>query len=240
MTNAFQITPDPDVLQLKVELERLQLQFSNLNFEKIEAEKILAEFQHRHTLELGEIILQILELKKLQFKFKSIEYEEAKNDERRYREKFEVEKKVEVFELSDEQKQELKKSFRKASNLCHPDKVIDKFKEVAQRMFIELKYAYDINDLHKVISILEELENGHFFDKSLSNLSERDKLKSAIARLQKEIGYLEHELITLKKSSSFQLIINISNWDDYFTTMRNKLLRELSNLKDNYSRKKDN
>ncbi|WPC10980.1 hypothetical protein LEQ04_09980 [Riemerella anatipestifer] len=48
----------------------------------------------------------------------------------------------------------MKKEFRKATVLCHADKVADEFKDAAQRIFIDLKEAYDTNDLKKVSEIL--------------------------------------------------------------------------------------
>ena len=224
------IWTDPEIAALKLEIKNLENQLNGYDNEKIELEKLLSEFQHRHSIELGEIILDILKLRKLKFKADKTKYEEAENDERQYREQFDAEKEKEIFELTDEQKLELKKKFRKATVLCHPDKVADEFKEAAQRIFIELKQAYDANDLKKVSEILDELEKGNFFKTKSETVQEKDLLKAAIAKLKRQINILETEIITIKESDTFKTIIRIEDWDDYFQRTKEKLQRELEEL----------
>lgn len=224
------IWTDPEIAALKLEIKNLENQLNGYDNEKIELEKLLSEFQHRHTIELGDIILDILKLRKLIFKADKTKYEEAENDERQYREQFDAEKEKEIFELTDEQKLELKKKFRKATVLCHPDKVADEFKEAAQRIFIELKQAYDANDLKNVSEILDDLEKGNFFKTKSETVQEKDLLKAAIAKLKRQIKILETEIITIKESETFKTIISIEDWDDYFQRTKEKLQRELEEL----------
>jgi hypothetical protein len=161
-----------------------------------------------------------LKLRKLKFKSDKTKYEEAENDERQYREQVDTEKEKEIFELTDEQKLELKKKFRKATVLCHPDKVADEFKEAAQRIFIELKQAYDANDLKKVTEILDDLEKGNFFKTKSETVQEKDLLKVAIAKLKRQIKILETEIITIKESDTFKKTLAASVKDDPTTTNR--------------------
>lgn len=221
---------DPEIAALKLEIKNLENQLNGYDNEKIELEKLLSEFQHRHTIELGDIILDILKLRKLKFKSDKTKYEEAENDERQYREQVHTEKEKEIFELTDEQKLELKKKFRKATVLCHPDKVTDEFKEAAQRIFIELKQAYDTNDLKKVSEILDDLEKGNFFKTKSETVQEKDLLKAAIAKLKRQIKILETEIITIKESDTFKTLISIEDWDEYFQRTKEKLQRELEEL----------
>lgn len=224
------IWTDPEIAALKLEIKNLENQLNGFDNEKIELEKLLSEFQHRHTIELGEIILDILKLRKLKFKSDKSKFEEAANDERQYREQVNTEKEKEIFELTDEQKLELKKKFRKATVLCHPDKVADEFKEAAQRIFIELKQAYDANDLKKVTEIFDDLEKGNFFKTKSETVQEKDLLKAAIAKLKRQINILETEIITIKESDTFKTVISIEDWDDYFQRTKEKLQREFEEL----------
>jgi hypothetical protein len=224
------IWTDPEIVALKLEIKNLENQLNAYSNEKIELEKLLSEFQHRHTIELGSIILEILKLRKIKFKEDKAKYEEAENDERQYHEQVEIEKKKKIFELTDEQKIELKKKFRKATHLCHPDKVSDEFKDVAQKIFIELKNAYDSNDINKVTEILEDLEKGNYLKSRSETVSEKELLKSAIAKLRIQIKTLESEIISIKESDTFKTISTIDNWDDYFKTTKEKLQRELDEL----------
>ena len=224
------IWTDPEIAALKLEIKNLENQLNAYDNEKTELEKLLSEFQHRHTIELGGIITDILKLRKLKFKSNKKKYEEAENDERQYREQVATEKEKEIYELTEEQKIELKKKFRKATLLCHPDKVSDEFKDAAQRIFVELKQAYDANNLEKVTEILADLEKGNYFKSRSQTVLEKDLLKAAIAKLRIIIKTLEGAIISIKQSDTFKTIININNWDDYFNTTKEKLQLELDIL----------
>ena len=221
---------DPEIAALKLEIKNLENQLNAFDNEKTELEKLLNEFQHRHTKELGQIILEILKLRKLKFKDDKVKYEEAEADEREYREQVNIEKERQVFELNDDEKKELKSKFRRATTLCHPDKVSDEFKDAAQRIFIDLKIAYDANDLKKVTEILADLEKGNYFKSRSETVTEKDLLKAAIAKLRSQVKTLETEIIAIKENETFRTVSSISDWDEYFASTKQKLEKELEYL----------
>lgn len=224
------IWTDPEIAALKLEIKNLENKLNAFDNEKIELEKTLSEFQHRHAVELGEIILEILRLRKLKYKDDQEKFKEAEEDERQYREQVNTETDKEVFELSDEQKVELKKKFRKATVLCHPDKVSDEFKDAAQKIFIDLKQAYDANNLKRVSEILEDLQKGNIFKSRSETVSEKDLLKVAISKLRSQIKILETEIQEIKSSETYSTINSITNWDDYFASTKTKLQKEMEVL----------
>lgn len=225
---------DPEISALKLEIKNLENQLTGYDNEKIELEKLLSEFQYRHSIELGEIILDILKLRKLKFKNDKEKFDEAENDEKDYRDQFNTEKEKEIFVLNDEEKIELKKKFRKATILCHPDKVNDEFKSSAQEIFIELKNAYDSNNLNRVIEILDDLEKGNYFSSKSDMISEKELLKAAIAKLRAQIEKLETEIISIKQSDTFKTILDIVDWDNYFQNTKQQLKIELDILKQEF------
>lgn len=225
------IWTDPEIAALKLEIKNLENQLNAYDNEKIELEKILSDFHHRHSMELGEIILDLLKFRKLKFKADKIKYEEAENDEKQYREQVDTERGKKIFDLTEAQKIELKKKFRKASVLCHPDKVSDEFKDAAQRIFIELKAAYDANDLDKVNDLMSDLEKGNYFKSRSETVLEKDLLKVAMVKLRRQIKTLENSIITIKQSDTFITIIKIDNLDEYFRKTKEKLQAELKELK---------
>ena len=210
---------DREIEELKSELHNLEAVHGELTNEQLELEKLLSEFQHRHTLELGEIILELLKLRKIKF-----------NDERQYREQVKVEKTKDVYELTEEQKTELKKKFREATLLCHPDKVSDEFKIIAETIFIELKTAYELNDLSRVTDILNDLKKGGFTPRS-ETVSEKDLLITAITKLQRQIDLLRTQITEIRKSDTYTTIIDIDNWDEYFNRIKKDLKQELEDLR---------
>ena len=222
---------DPEIAALKLEIRNLENKLNAYDNERIELEKQLSEFQHRHTIELGDLILEILKLRKIKFKDDNLRYEEADNDEKQYQQQVEIEKVKEIFDLTDEQKKDIKKKFHKATFLCHPDKVSEEFKDVAQSIFIELKAAYDANDLKKITEILGELEKGNYLKSKSETVTELDILKAAIIKLRRKISIIEEEIIGLKQNETYKTVSSIDNWDKYFNDIKHKLEMELDTLK---------
>jgi hypothetical protein len=221
---------DPEVDALKLEIKTLENKLNAFDNEKIELEKVLLNFQHQHTLILGDTILEILKLKKLKHKLNKEKFEEYENDEKQYKESIADEKNKKVFDITEEEKLELKKNFRKASVLCHPDKVSDEHKDAAQSIFIELKAAYDANDINRVSEIVKDLEQGNYFKARSETIKEKDLLKAAIAKLKMQISVLETEIIEIKESNSFKQITTIEDWKEYFINTKELLEQELSAL----------
>jgi len=225
------IWDDPEIAALRLEVKILENQLNGYENEKIELEKLLSDFHHRHTIELGDIILEILKLRKLKYKDDEEKHQEAEEDYDQYSKDIKEEKKKPKFDLTDEEKIELKKKFRKATFMCHPDKVGDEFKNAAQKIFVDLKAAYEANDLKKVTEILNNLENGNFFKSMSDTISEKDKLLSASAKLRMQIKTLESEIISIKQSETYKTISEIADWDAYFKKTRELLEQELQELK---------
>jgi hypothetical protein len=221
---------DTEIESLKFELQNLETFHGELTNEKLELEKLLSEFQHRHTLELGEIILELLNLRKIKFKDDKVRYEETEFDERQYREQVKVEKMKCVYELTKEQKIEIKKKFREATFLCHPDKVSNSFKTIAEAIFIDLKTAYELNDLSRVTEILNDLKKGGFTPRS-ETVSEKNLLINAITKLQTKVDLLKTQISAIKQSDTYITILEIENWEEYFSRTKIGLQQELEELK---------
>ena len=231
--NSYQqitIWNDPEIAGIKLEIKILESQINAFDNEKIELEKVISDFQHRHTIELGEVILEVLRLRKIKYKNHKKEAE-AEEDFDNYSKQYESEKDKKQFVLNDDEKKELKKKFRKATTMCHPDKVSEEQKSEAEEIFIELKKAYDEHDLEKVNQLLHDLENGKKFVSQADSISEKEKLKITLEKLKQKLKGIENEIISLKETEIFTTINNISNWDNYFTETKTQLEEELQNLK---------
>jgi hypothetical protein len=220
---------DPEISGIRLEIKLLESQINAFDNEKIELEKVLSDFQHQHTLELGSLILEVLKLRKIKYKNHKKETE-AEEDYNNYNDQFETEKNKHQYELNEEEKLELKKNFRKATTLCHPDKVIEEQKAEAEEIFIALKKAYDEHDIAKVKQILKNLQTGNSFASQTESITEKEKLIIALHKLKQKLKQLEKDIITLKESETFETINNITNWDTYFKETKTQLQQELQNL----------
>lgn len=225
---------EPEISGLKLEIRNLENYLAELEEEKADLEKVLTEFEHMHTVELGALILEILKLRKLKYKDVNQEkFEETVEDEEQYQKQFEQEVEKEIFKLSDEQKVELKKSFRKATLLCHPDKFVNEPIEVqrkAENIFKDLNEANAKNDIKRVSEILETLEKGELSTPEGDKLSDKDELKKTVELLGKKVKKLETEIVEIIESETYNTIINIKNLEEYFKTTKVKLQKELEQL----------
>lgn len=230
MTFDNQVLVNAEITALRLELQKLELQYELLDNEKIELLKIVSDFEYKHSVELGELILKILKLRKQKFKGDRPKYQEASNDYKQYKEQHNKEIAKVHFELTENENKELKTKFRKASLLCHPDKVSDEFKEAAKAIFIELKTAYEANDLKRVSEILMQLQLGKLFKSKSDTISEKDKILLVINDMKLKISQIEGEIISIKETEIFKTITSISDFDKYFSETKRKLQQELINL----------
>ena len=224
---------DSEIAALKLESRSLELQINSLDDENTEIEKLLHSFEIRHNQELGDIIIKILRLRKRKLKneaekdnSKKKEYEEAKKDFDDFSQNYSTLKDEKILELTDKEKKELKVLYRKASMLCHPDKVAENQKEEAERIFKELAEAYKRNDLDKVKDILTNLEKGVF----LSNTdvtNEKEKLLILVQQLRIKRDRMEEELNDLRNSETYNTVSSIDDWDEYFKNLKQKLTNQL-------------
>ena len=228
------IWSDPEIAALKLEIKNIENQINAFDNEKTELEKILADFQHQHSIELGEIILEILKLRRIKFKDDKEKFEEAKRDEEEYQGQFEAEKEKDIQVLNEEQKKELKKKFRKATTLCHPDKFSNEPIEVqkqAEEIFKELNEANAKNELARVTEILENLEKGILKAEKGDSISDKEILRATINRLKAKLKNIESEILNIKQSDTFKTVTFIEDWKIYFEQTKEKLKSELEELK---------
>lgn len=219
-----------DIAALKLEIRHLEHQLNAYDDEKTELEKTLTLFQHRHTKELGKYISRLLHLRKLKFVWDDEKFAEAEQDEREYHQQLEEENAKEIQTLSEDDQKALKRAYKKASILCHPDKVAEEMKEDATETFTKLKQAYEENNLALVQEILDDLEQGNFFKSRTASISEKEKLQLEIRRLREKIQALETEIYTIKESEEYQTISEIEDWDKYFDNIREQLKDEIERI----------
>jgi hypothetical protein len=220
---------DPEIEGLKLEAKSLEAKLNKLSNEKADLEKLIHEFGVRHNKELGELILKILKFRKSKAKGTPKETE-AEEDYKNYSQEFEVSKNEKIADLSEEELIEIKKKYRKASKLCHPDVVSEEQKELADKLFAELNAAYERNDIEKVREILENLEKGNFFVNKSDAIDENRLMKTEIEKLRIRIQELQQQVQSIKESEAYKTISSIEDWDIYFENTKQKLEEQATAL----------
>jgi len=133
--------------------------------------------------------------------------------------------------LSDEDKAELKRLYRKAATLCHPDKVSEEQKESANKLFQELNEANASNNIEKVRELLSALENNKAFSTFADTVNEKEKLKAEVNRLRQTIEQIKGKITEILSDEVYQKIAAIEDFDGYFGDLKGQLEKELEKLK---------
>ena len=165
----------------------------------------------KELLEEDEEFQEFQELKKHYNDFHS-EYEEARNQKR--------------FNLNDQEENELKNLFIKATRLCNPNLVSKEHKDQAYEVTLQLNKAYTQKNLKKVENILNTLEENDHFNKTNNKIENVQNMKSIIIELKEKIAIISQELKTIEEDEIFSLVQNIEDWYSYCNEVRNNLEKE--------------
>jgi hypothetical protein len=240
LQKTHQIAPSNVIIQgLKTQISILETRLSVAQYKKTEILKEIDKFRIRHNSDLGLLIGKILKLQMEIFyllqnddEVHRVNYQEAKKDYTAYRHQRRSLKKFQPLQMLDEnQRERMKKMYREATKLCHPDIVIEDLRAEAQKVFIELHHAYMINDIQKVEEIYKLLTRSKMFNKLRTSNEERELLEARAARLQADLKILQSEIAELEESKVYRTLINIRDWDEYFDQMKIKLSAEYQSLK---------
>jgi len=160
------------------------------------------------------------------------QYEEAKTDYEEFSNEYNEVKEEEKnrFEIDDEDKKELKKLFRKASKLCHPDIVTDELKEQATEMMKRLNEAYSQKDLVSVKKILHRLETGTGFEVASDSINDKEILKAKIKEFRENIADIENDIEEIKADDVFGIVSEVNDMDAYLERLEVQLQEEYETL----------
>jgi hypothetical protein len=238
---------DHELAQLEILLEALKIQLNSLSDQKAEMERQILTFDLRTTEELGELINEYLRLRSEKLRKAAeeasdtafeeeddaakTEYQHAKQEYENYREEYERAKDEPSLQLDEEEQKRLKSLYRKASQICHPDKVDKAHQQEAHEAFVALNEAYRKNDIQAIESILKKLEIGQFDLYSHGAIKDRVQLEEQISELRSQIELLTRELVKISKSENYRLATTVSDINEYLEKQRIRLREEIEQLR---------
>lgn len=162
------------------------------------------------------------------------QYEELKSQFEEFESEYEYTKQTQkdIINLNNDEKAELKKFYKKAARLCHPDIVPDKLKEKAHELMQQLNAAYSKQDLKAVQKILNSLENGSGFELSSDSINDKKLLKEKIEEYKQHIADTKAEIEAIKEDDTYKTISELDDWDTYFDVLKETLQKEMHRLEE--------
>lgn len=209
---------DEEVFFLKLELKTLEQEVVALENEKAEIDWAINAFIQRYHTAFGELLA---EKSRLQLQYEQLRNRalpnQTKTEYEKFREKLNQKPVFQRPEITDDDRELLKKRYRRAVMLCHPDKTPKEHEAAAQALFVKLTDAYQQNDLIRVTALLQEIEQGTW-QSTVSRsdvLTERTKLRQAIAQLRSKVAELRNAIDKLMTGSNFSDIPTADAWDEF-------------------------
>lgn len=139
-------------------------------------------------------------------------------------------------DISADEEERLKKAYRRACHLCHPDRVAAEFKAQAEALFKALGAAYKRKDVAAVERYLAQLQRGVFTAASEA-LTDREALQARIRELRACIDALNAEIAAIAADETWALLQGFADeaaLQDYLEEQRALLLAELEVLQERW------
>ena len=206
---------------------------NKLTDERIEYERLINTFNSDYMLRFGSLIEEILERRTAVYKRKlDTRYEQAKLIYEEFERLCFQQLQDLPKSLTDREKQQLKTIYRKASRLCHPDKLVEEAKAKGEGIFKALNEAYRNQDLERLQGILHDLEvENTYLIPASERIEDRTILQQKIVLLQGHIVALETEIKCLQENEIYKRIQSITDMNSYFSDLEWELQVELEILK---------
>ncbi|MGI4870320.1 MAG: phospholipase D-like domain-containing protein [Janthinobacterium lividum] len=231
---------DPRLAALHLEIRRLEAELLALEAERAEATRLLTEFELWHQRELGELLQDVLALRRdvarqqrRQSTYAEREYQQA---EQRYQQQAHDREQAQAvaahtFALDADGRATLKKLYREAAQLCHPDRVADLHKPAATAAFQQVQAAYQRHDVAALQAQLLDLRRG-IFTAAAAAPGSVEVLQTRRDALAARHADLLRELAELRAAEAFALAqAGEEEQAAYLSTNRAALLAERDRLR---------
>lgn len=234
--NGLAVYIDPEIAALQLEIKLLEYQIITLDNEIAEIEKQIAGFNHQMHKRLGGLIEQLFEEKEAYF-FRNkqendkaeAEYETIKEQHEKFTNDSNEEESKIFFEIAEEEKNEIKKLFKAASMLCHPDKFENEtpeIKKMAEEIFKELNAANEKNDMKTVQHIYQQLKAG-ILNIKIKKQENKELLKLQYESLTSKFLAKGELLTEYNESDIIKLLKDYPDLDVFFIEKEQQLQQEL-------------
>jgi len=229
---------DPVIGALKVELSYQQNELSKKEVVRAEHSKLIDLFHARYFTKVGHLIEKLLFLRKEKLRIQVKRNPDLKKlldlAEQEYADFFEYKEQSKdgiMYQLTDAKLKEIKRLYRKASMVCHPDRVKEEQRGQAEELFNKLQKAYKRNDIKKVRSIATFLEKAGHFDMKIDAYDNVEVVRAQIENILAQMEETEDEITTIVGSAAFQTVNGIKgDWNDYFAVIQDNFKAQIGEV----------
>lgn len=224
---------DPQIAASKLELKTLEAELQDLVDRRNARIQRLDDFNDLYMTRLGPLMTEILRLRKVLAekmlrrqlregsRSEPVAEESARKadaDYESYRQRHQEAQQHQAAQqrLAESERQELKRLWRQASKLCHPDLVDEALKAEANMLMVRLNQARQRGDLATVRTILGRLMQGQQPEMASARLNELAPLRQRINEMRRQIQALHLELSGLEKEGAWQLVTTLRDKEGYF------------------------
>ena len=239
---------DPRIAASKLELKALETQLQALLDARNARLTQLDEFNDLYMQHLGPLMAEVLRLRKILAEASLRKRAEMCHDEdtRECRARDEAREQYETWRdqqqkaqkrrehhenMAQEDRQELKRLWRQASKLCHPDLVDDALKAEANEMMAQLNQARQRGDLPTIRNLLARLMREHEPMMASERLNDLTLLLRKISATQQQIASLQAEMLALEKEKSWLLVSTLADPQAYFRQQEKALSNTIATLR---------
>ena len=246
---ALAVYQDPVVAELRLDLLTLEAQIVALSGEQAELERQIQQFAQHQYQELGELTGECLRLQREYWRRQALRSQRPEDQaaaDAAQAEQADYQEAQEAFAqapktatLDGEQQQELKRLYREAAMRCHPDRVTEVDRAVAQATFVQVQNAYQQGDLATLSRLHRRLTEGRPFADPAKVLTEADQLQRRIDRLRLDVERRLADIGVLRASETYQTLAAHVDWDIYFADARRRLEEECAELRQKLEKDED-
>ncbi|MEI7581774.1 phospholipase D-like domain-containing protein [Runella sp.] len=225
--------------ELRLTIQLLEAGIGYLQQQKSDYETVIERYYYQLKSALGDLLLRHLSLK-TEWARREAELTTKNQDKQRYegyrveyeRVNTQLSQVEEVVEVDENTEKKLKKMYREAIILGHPDKFMNDLakQQKAQAIATELIAAYQRRDLAKVTEIWQSLKEGTAFGIDWSDSKSGDDWQQIHDRLLLRRDDLLREIKLLEADEIMVVYGQMGNFEKHFSDLRIRLQQDIKNL----------
>jgi hypothetical protein len=132
------------------------------------------------------------------------------------------------IDLDEKKQAELRHLYRRLAMQCHPDRVGEEHKSIAQALFQQLQCAYQNSDLVLMGTLKLRIETGLGGTKDVSIPESLEILQKQAEQLQARLDQLTQKIVAVRKTSTWKTLDSQPDWDQLFARQAEQLEIEIA------------